>query len=582
MPPKKLRLQNKLSPGDVLVMSVLPRELHKQYPGKFTTSYDGTAPELLSNNPYIVKQHPDDEIYQTTYSGVHRSNQNRYHFMHAYLADFNDKFGTKLKLTEFKPDLFFTETEKTVPIVNGKYWVINAGGKSDFTTKWWDPGYWQEVVNELKDEVQFVQVGGRGHFHPLLDNVIDLRGKTSLRELARLILHSRGACCTITCTMHMAAACNRPCVITGGGREPPWWEEYTAENRDKNMMLMYGKTPPPQADMIDHIYLHSIGSFDCCRDGGCWRSRLEGKKRCLQVVQGPTIKQPACLASIKPASVVSGIRTYEAIGMSSRYAGLSPQTINDKERPTMVNMNQAMNLPVTICVLLYGPYFELHERCLNSIVANTPRGMYTLRIGSNCVGTDTLDLVKKLADDGHVEHHIHSEENIKKYPMMRRLFRYLPIRTDWTLWFDDDSYITKDDWLQRLSIAVADGLPQKHVIYGKPYIWHLKPGEREFIESAPWYRGVPIQTYHHRCANGKVKERDRINFVTGGFWALKTDVIYELDWPDPRLVHNGGDTKLCEALRQHGYKMHNFTYGVEINKHDRRGYSEPPAGAARC
>ncbi|MDQ3776123.1 MAG: hypothetical protein M3461_18120 [Pseudomonadota bacterium] len=60
-----------------------------------------------------------------------------------------------------------------------------AGGKYDFTIKWWDLGRFQRVVDHFQDRILFVQVGESGHEHPSLQNVIDLRGKTDLRQLLR-------------------------------------------------------------------------------------------------------------------------------------------------------------------------------------------------------------------------------------------------------------------------------------------------------------------------------------------------------------------------------------------------------------
>jgi hypothetical protein len=53
----------------------------------------------------------------------------------------------------------------------------------------------------------------------------------------------------------------------------------------------------------------------------------------------------------------------------------------------------------------------------------------------------------------------------------------------------------------------------------------------------------------------------------------------QLDWPDPRLNHNGGDTLLGEAIRQQQLPRHAFHYGVKINKYKRRGFREKPAGS---
>ena len=47
-----------------------------------------------------------------------------------------------------------------------------------------------------------------------------------------------------------------------------------------------------------------------------------------------------------------------------------------------------------------------------------------------------------------------SEINLHKLPMMRRLFHEPPIETKWIVWFDDDSYVRRADWLTSLAVAI--------------------------------------------------------------------------------------------------------------------------------
>ena len=67
----------------------------------------------------------------------------------------------------------------------------------------------------------------------------------------------------------------------------------------------------------------------------------------------------------------------------------------------------------------------------------------------------------------------------------------------------------------------------------------------------------------------------RFDFVTGGFWALRTQVIHQLDWPDPRLVQAGEDFLLAEALRQNGLTLGHFSDGIRINDAPRRNPHAP-------
>ena len=173
------------------------------------------------------------------------------------------------------------------------FWIVVSGGKFDFTAKWWDPARLQKVVDHFAGRILFVQVGEKGHHHPALPGVMDLRGKTDLRQLIRLMHHAQGVVCPVTFAMHLAAAVelrgpceayprgmprNRPCVVIAGGREPAQWEAYP-----------------------HHQYIHTNGALRCCDNGGCWKSRTvplgDGDKKdeslCVDVVELATgVRKP--------------------------------------------------------------------------------------------------------------------------------------------------------------------------------------------------------------------------------------------------------------------------------------------------
>ena len=86
------------------------------------------------------------------------------------------------------------------------------------------------------------------------------------------------------------------------------------------------------------------------------------------------------------------------------------------------------------------------------------------------------------------------------------------------------------------------------------------------MKEASWYGGKPFQ---------RRSGRERIVFVTGGFWAISKEATDRLDWPDPRIKHNGGDVMLGEALHQQDIQIKQVIIpGVHISDADRRGYSE--------
>jgi hypothetical protein len=250
-------------------MSGAIRDLHNSHPGKFITDVDTPCNALFENSPYITKldkNDPDVEIINTEYPLIHESNEGQYHFLHGYRKDLEKQLGVIIKAGKFKPDIHLSDQEKAwysqVHEITGKdtkFWIVVSGGKYDFTAKWWNPHRMQEVVNRFPD-ITFVQVGQKGHNHPILkgDNIIDLIGKTDLRQLVRLMYHADGCICPVTFLMHLAAAVptkpgkplERPCIVLAGAREPTQWEAYPS-----------------------HRYLSRVGMVTCGDRGGCWRSR---------------------------------------------------------------------------------------------------------------------------------------------------------------------------------------------------------------------------------------------------------------------------------------------------------------------
>jgi ADP-heptose:LPS heptosyltransferase len=181
------------------------------------------------------------------------------------------------------------------------FWIIVSGGKRDYTTKLWSTERLQSVVGHFSGRIAFVQVGASEHSHPPLTGVIDLRGKTDLRQLIRLVYHAQGVLCPVTLLMHLAAAVevksgfpkNRPCVVIAGGREPPHWEAYP-----------------------HHQFIHRVGTLSCCDNGGCWKSRVlplgdrDEKDRpenlCVDVVDD----LPRCMHNVSIDDVTRSIELY--------------------------------------------------------------------------------------------------------------------------------------------------------------------------------------------------------------------------------------------------------------------------------
>ena len=308
---KKLILKNSFSPGDIVMLTAAVRDLHLGYPDQFLTDVRTSCPQLWEHNPYLTPLSDDDpavEAIDCEYPLINRCNLAPYHCIHGFIEFLNDRLGLNIKPTVFRGDIHLSAQEKLwfsqVHELTGEdtpFWMVVTGGKFDTTVKWWAAQRYQEVIDHFRGRMLFVQVGDPRHYHPKLDGVIDLRGKTDLRQLVRLVYHAQGVLCPVTALMHLAAAVevkggppgSRPGVMVAGGREPVHWEAYP-----------------------NHQFIHTLGALRCCDQGGCWRSRTvplgDGDERdqpehlCVDVAG----ELPRCMDLITAAEVIRRIELY--------------------------------------------------------------------------------------------------------------------------------------------------------------------------------------------------------------------------------------------------------------------------------
>ena len=113
--------------------------------------------------------------------------------------------------------------------------------------KEWVPERFQAVVNSLSGKFKFVQLGAASD--PLLDNVVDLRGKTTLRQAAAVLSQSRLFVGLVGGLMHLARAADCQAVIVYGGRERPENSGYICNS---NIATMPPCSPCWQRNRCDH------------------------------------------------------------------------------------------------------------------------------------------------------------------------------------------------------------------------------------------------------------------------------------------------------------------------------------------
>jgi FkbM family methyltransferase len=342
----RLILKSFQSPGDIVMLSAAVRDLHAAHPGRFQTDVRTSADAIWENNPHLTRLDEHDPEVATLdmhYPLIHQSNERPYHFIHGYTQYLEQQLDLRIPVTKFRGDIHLSEAEKKAAPPHQelglpeRFWIIVAGGKYDFTAKWWNPASYQAVVDHFQDRIAFVQCGEEGHWHPRLKRVTNLVGKTSLREFIRLMYHAEGVVCPVTLAMHLAAAvesksagCHeRPCVVVAGGREPAHWEAYPI-----------------------HQFISTTGTLSCCAGGGCWKSRCQlvgdgDPKDRRDVCENPIqindkLRIPKCMHMITPNEVIQRIEQYHD-------GDLHHYTTNDNQRK-VIEMTTTIASPRTNAV----------------------------------------------------------------------------------------------------------------------------------------------------------------------------------------------------------------------------------------
>lgn len=629
---RRFILAHHRSPGDLVCLTSLVRDIHLTYPGQFELDVNTTVKPIWDNNPYLTRLwnhnaktpamiHPEAQMITCNYGkGIKEQNRETIHFCGYFHRDFKEQTGIDVPLHLPYGDIHLSEKEKEESPVEGRYWLILTGGKSDFTIKVWHTDYFQEVSDQLGQMgLGVVQTGANhgGHWHPKLtgDHVADLVGWGTFRQFVQQIYHAEGVICGVTGAMHIAAALQKPCVVVAGGREAWWWEYYGPENK--------GLGDARHKFTVPHRFLHTIGLLDCCKHVGCWRNKVvpigNDKSLCKRPIITSRMPIAECMQMIQPHHVMDAVMSYYTDGSlppidvkptidpvaaeETKVCATSavdtvkknrtttsivlpkgvPLKINpranvrvrDSNVPTATRPGQspdfsdtkildhdAVGGKFTAFILFYGgeEHYDLHRRCLSSFLATTPSERIDLRVGSNALNQRSVDMIEDFVAKGFISKHYRHPENDYKYPVMREMFRDPdnPINTKWLLWFDDDSICdVEPNWLNILGTHIAQHHRGKDAhMIGAKYVWTTNERQRQSIESRPWYRGRPW-----REQNGSPSPNgNKIIFATGGFWALTAEAMHAADIPDlgGGLTHTGGDWLIGEQLYQAGYGMKQF------------------------
>lgn len=298
-----LLLKCSQSASQVLLLTAAVRDIQHSLPGMFRINVQTSFPEIWENNPYLdsIDEGEIDICIECGNDRFLEKSERPLHSLRRYGKEIGEKLKIRIQSAGFSPDIHLSALEKESPLLKGvklptRFWILNAGSSSKRTVRQWSPSRYQQLIDHYRNKIQFIQIGRATDCHPQLNNVIDLRGKTTIRELISLIYHSEGVVTSPGLLMHLAAAIENngdrlcPCLVIAGGREPVHWNIYSGQ-----------------------YYLNTIGLLQCCYRDGCWRSRTsplgDGRTEddAAELCINPTNGTPRCLEMIDLTEVIQHI-----------------------------------------------------------------------------------------------------------------------------------------------------------------------------------------------------------------------------------------------------------------------------------
>ena len=239
----RLILKSFQSPGDIVMLTAAVRELHAAYPGRYQTDVRTSGDAIWENNPHLTpldEHDPEVVSLDMHYPLVHQSNRRPYHFLQGYTQYLEEQLNLRIPVTQFRGDIHLSDAEKqappplaglrsharqssgspsrgvgesdglgvrcsharqslglpsweekeTPPLAGGlpdKFWIIVAGGKYDFTAKWWNPNSFQAVVDQFQDRIHFVQCGDPKDRRDLCDNPVQISDELRIPKCMTMI-----------------------------------------------------------------------------------------------------------------------------------------------------------------------------------------------------------------------------------------------------------------------------------------------------------------------------------------------------------------------------------------------------------
>jgi ADP-heptose:LPS heptosyltransferase len=213
--------------GDAVILTAAAENYAAEHPDT-RFRYYGEYPEVFQGNPLFIQNEEPKKIVGVTYSPYSQRSGNGGTCVEAFSRNLFGAMGhvAPPKLRTNRPSLYPTSAE----IENAKVFfsgtiLINAGWQECSQTKAWP--HWGELVHLMPEET-FVQIGAIGgrNFSIDVPGVVDMRGKTSLRQMIAAAAVCKAIVSPASAIVHMGAAFGRPTVCIIGAREAAKLTEY--------------------------------------------------------------------------------------------------------------------------------------------------------------------------------------------------------------------------------------------------------------------------------------------------------------------------------------------------------------------
>ena len=197
---------------------ILPCEVHGGQITKIVQS------PVFENNPYVYSGEEGVKIFplilnnpQANYCKLDTPTYTKHRFDKHMIAQMCEVYG--IEDPDIKCEMFFLQEEKdkvkkilTDNGITDRYVTIEPHSKQNYTpNRKYSFEKWQNVVDCLKDKIQFVQLGAPSS--KILNNVTSLIGKTSFREAALVIEKSAIFVSTEGGLSHVANAVDKKSLI---------------------------------------------------------------------------------------------------------------------------------------------------------------------------------------------------------------------------------------------------------------------------------------------------------------------------------------------------------------------------------